>query len=236
VSEDAVDDDDDDDDDDGGEEEMSWLEDGCIVFFTEPDATSFLGICFIDPCDGALTGGIVDAIESMDGLDTISSLNLESWDARGVAALSTDRSRFVDAVLVAGVLSTDRTSSVSLSELVRSDREILRGVPARLFLGTSCSLNFSVDCTLLLAFGVVGFASWIFASSLSIDGDSLAEPVLLVVAMDFLVLSFSLSACSDDGCLPFSWKAMWGVEAWEFASDVAFSPVIPRPDFFDNAK
>lgn len=142
----------------------------------------------------------------------------------------------VDAVLVAGVLSADNTSSVSLSELDRSDRGVLFGVPARLFLGTSCNLNFSVDCALLLAFGVLGFASWIFVSSLSIDGDSLADPVLLVVATGFLVLSFDLSACSDDGCLPFSWKAMWGVEASEFASDVAFSPVTPRPDFFVTAK
>jgi hypothetical protein len=66
---------------------------------------------------------------------------------------------------------------------------------AFLFLGTSCSLNPSVDCD------AAGEACWLRDRSWPTDGDSLED------SLRFRSVSTKLS----DGCLPFSWYAMCGL-------------------------
>ncbi len=94
-------------------------------------------------------------VESVDGLESVSSLSLVSSESFGVAVLSAERRPLVDPVLdkledcslycEKEVSSeTDRMMSVSPPELAISDCEVLLEVP-RLLFGTSCSRNFSVE-------------------------------------------------------------------------------------------
>src|SRR5450432_4151448 len=72
----------------------SWPEDEVKVFFTGPEAISFLAIVLVS-CESTLGGGSEDAVESVDGLESVSSLIL-SCDSRGVEAFSAERSPLLD--------------------------------------------------------------------------------------------------------------------------------------------
>ena len=118
-----------------------------------PGAISFRVIDF-ETCESSFAGGGEDVVESVDGLESVSSLSFDSGN-RGVPALSAESSPLVDPDpdkledgslrCETGVSSeTDRIPSVSPPELAMSDCEVLLEVP-RLLLGTSCSRNFSVE-------------------------------------------------------------------------------------------
>ena len=59
------------------EEGVSWSGDDARETFTGPGATSFRAIDF-KPCDSSLAGGREDVVESVEGLESVSSLSLDS--------------------------------------------------------------------------------------------------------------------------------------------------------------
>lgn len=127
---------------------------------------------------------------------------LESCDDRGVPDRSAARDCFGESIFGTSFLFRVDLRLPS----IKSCSELLRDVPALLFLGTSPNRNFSLFCfvpfvDVLLWSGCL--------SSLSARGAGREDDLLPDCARCILSL---IRVSSAEGCLPFSWKAMCGVD------------------------
>jgi hypothetical protein len=92
-----------------------------MVFLTAPDAISFLGIDLVVPPESILDIGKAERLDSVDGLDSTSSLPRESCDDRGVPILSVESNGFGDSVRGAPVEESLRRGAESPPDI---DREV----------------------------------------------------------------------------------------------------------------
>lgn len=173
-------------DDEADEGEVSAPEDELIelmVFFIAPEAISFLGIDRLVPPESILEIGIGEVLESKDGLESASSLDLESCDDLGVVAFSVVSNLLGESII--GLLTeaslrggADKPPPDVDRELsLISDCELLLEVPDFFPLGTSPNRNLSpVDGALPFALDDFGeLACWVRTSSLPIAGEPFAD-------------------------------------------------------------
>lgn len=137
----------------GSEDELIEL----IVFFTVPGAMSFRAIDLVVPPESPLATGMEELADSNEGRDSTSSLNLDSWEDRGVPALSAANSGLGESVLGIFIGASFRGGAADkpppdvdldtllLSLLAISDVELFLEVPDLFPFGTSPNLNFSPE-------------------------------------------------------------------------------------------
>src|SRR5271168_4257425 len=177
--------------DESDEEDVSGEEDELIeliLFFMAPGATSFRGIDVDVPPESILGAGKEELLESVDSLDSTSSLNLDSCEERRVSALSAANNGLGESVLGMLIRASFRGGTaegppldvdleILLSLLVISDWELLLEVPDLFPFGTSPNLNFSLeDWFLPLTFEDFGeLACCTRVSSPPIAGEAFAD-------------------------------------------------------------
>jgi hypothetical protein len=186
------------------EEELIEL----MLLFIGPGAISFLGIEFIPP-----EFGNEELFDSKDGLDSPSSLNLESWEDLGVPALSAASKDLGESVLGIFIGTSLRGGTldrpppdVDLDTLLslNSDCELLLEAPDFFPFGTSPSLNLSgaAGCLPLELEGFGELACCTRVSLLPIAGDAFVDSLPPDCALR--MLSFICEVSSVEGWRPFS--------------------------------